>query len=92
MSKAHYILDDFPKLRKYIEDKILIDKYITKRISKVQKPASNFIDIKNVLNEILIAKTGDIINISKENTLAFIFSGSSVIATLNKVDNISNFL
>lgn len=27
MSKAHYILDDFPKLRKYIEDKILIDKW-----------------------------------------------------------------
>lgn len=27
MSKAHYILDDFPQLRKYIEDKILNDKW-----------------------------------------------------------------
>lgn len=27
LSKANYILDDFPKLRKFIEDKILIDKW-----------------------------------------------------------------
>lgn len=27
ISKAHYILDDFPKFKKYIEDKILIDKW-----------------------------------------------------------------
>lgn len=27
MSKANYILDDFPKLKKYIENKILIDKW-----------------------------------------------------------------
>lgn len=33
MSKANYILDDFPKLRKYIEDKILIDKWAPDAIS-----------------------------------------------------------
>ena len=27
LSKAHYILDDYPKMRKYIEDKILKDKW-----------------------------------------------------------------
>ena len=27
MSKANYILDDFPKLREYIENKILNDKW-----------------------------------------------------------------
>ena len=27
LSKAHYILDDYPKMRKYIEDKILIEKW-----------------------------------------------------------------
>ena len=33
MSKANYILDDFPKLKKYIEDKILIDKWAPDAIS-----------------------------------------------------------
>ena len=28
LSKAHYILDDYPKMRKYIEDKILIEKWV----------------------------------------------------------------
>ena len=33
MSKANYLLDDFPKLKKYIEDKILIDKWSPDAIS-----------------------------------------------------------
>lgn len=33
MSKANYILDDFPKLKKYIEDRILIDKWAPDAIS-----------------------------------------------------------
>ena len=33
LSKANYILDDFPKLKKYIEDKILIDKWAPDAIS-----------------------------------------------------------
>lgn len=33
MSKANYILDDFPKLRKYIEDKIKINKWAPDAIS-----------------------------------------------------------
>lgn len=33
MSKANYILDDFPKLREYIEDKIKIDKWAPDAIS-----------------------------------------------------------
>ena len=33
MSKANYILDDFPQLKKYIEDKILIDKWAPDAIS-----------------------------------------------------------
>ena len=33
MSKANYILDDFPKLKKYIEDKIKIDKWAPDAIS-----------------------------------------------------------
>lgn len=33
LSKANYILDDFPKLRKFIEDKILIDKWAPDVIS-----------------------------------------------------------
>ena len=33
MSKANYILDDFPKLREYIENKILIDKWAPDAIS-----------------------------------------------------------
>ena len=33
MSKANYILDDFPRLKKYIEDKILIDKWAPDAIS-----------------------------------------------------------
>lgn len=33
MSKANYLLDDFPKLKKYIEDKILIDKWAPDAIS-----------------------------------------------------------
>ena len=32
-SKANYILEDFPKLKKYIEDKILIDKWAPDVIS-----------------------------------------------------------
>lgn len=33
LSKANYILDDFPKLKKYIEDRILIDKWAPDAIS-----------------------------------------------------------
>lgn len=33
MSKANYILDDFPQLKKYIEDKILIEKWAPDAIS-----------------------------------------------------------
>ena len=33
LSKANYILDDFPKLKKYIEDKIKIDKWAPDAIS-----------------------------------------------------------
>ena len=33
MSKANYLLDDFPQLKKYIEDKILIDKWSPDAIS-----------------------------------------------------------
>ena len=33
MSKANYILDDFPKLKEYIENKILNDKWSPDAIS-----------------------------------------------------------
>ena len=44
LSKAHYILDDYPKMRKYIEDKILTEKWAPDVIVGVMNKEKKYLE------------------------------------------------